>query len=164
MVIGVMDDLGEKKSLHDDEQDKSMIKNACTVCKTTKTPLWRSGPAGPKSLCNACGIRYRKRRRSILRLDEDSEKKKRSHCTTLTSTAVNSSTSATSVNGVNGNELGESLKIRLIVEGGKRKFEISSVVKKQTCQRRRELEEEEQAAFSLMALSCDSFFACNRKR
>ncbi|XP_058002873.1 GATA transcription factor 15 isoform X2 [Hevea brasiliensis] len=48
MVIGVMDDLGEKKSLHDDEQDKSMIKNACTVCKTTKTPLWRSGPAGPK--------------------------------------------------------------------------------------------------------------------
>nr|CAD1845011.1 unnamed protein product [Ananas comosus var. bracteatus] len=24
------------------------------------TPLWRTGPDGPKSLCNACGIRYRK--------------------------------------------------------------------------------------------------------
>ncbi|ERN04353.1 hypothetical protein AMTRI_Chr13g84870 [Amborella trichopoda] len=36
---------------------------ACVDCNTTKTPLWRTGPAGPRSLCNACGIRYRKRRR-----------------------------------------------------------------------------------------------------
>ncbi|KAG9137464.1 hypothetical protein Leryth_019888 [Lithospermum erythrorhizon] len=33
-------------------------------CNTTKTPLWRSGPKGPKSLCNACGIRQRKARRA----------------------------------------------------------------------------------------------------
>ncbi|KAL3620655.1 hypothetical protein CASFOL_035567 [Castilleja foliolosa] len=38
------------------------IKKCCSDCKTTKTPLWRSGPAGPKSLCNACGIRQRKKR------------------------------------------------------------------------------------------------------
>ncbi|KAJ1419974.1 Zinc finger, GATA-type [Sesbania bispinosa] len=32
----------------------------CTnyYCKTRKTPLWRKGPLGPKTLCNACGIYY----------------------------------------------------------------------------------------------------------
>eukprot|EP00249_Psilotum_nudum_P009910 c22229_g1_i1 orf=463-2115(-) len=35
----------------------------CSHCGTTKTPLWRSGPQGPKSLCNACGIRFKKSRR-----------------------------------------------------------------------------------------------------
>ncbi|XP_038902274.1 putative GATA transcription factor 22 [Benincasa hispida] len=29
-------------------------------CNTNFTPMWRKGPLGPKSLCNACGIRYRK--------------------------------------------------------------------------------------------------------
>ncbi|XP_042414670.1 GATA transcription factor 23-like isoform X1 [Zingiber officinale] len=38
---------------------------ACSNCSTTKTPLWRSGPHGPKSLCNACGIRQRKVRRAM---------------------------------------------------------------------------------------------------
>ncbi|KAL5999523.1 hypothetical protein ACLOJK_037808 [Asimina triloba] len=38
---------------------------ACADCNTTKTPLWRSGPQGPKSLCNACGIRQRKARRAM---------------------------------------------------------------------------------------------------
>ncbi|KAH7365739.1 hypothetical protein KP509_18G043900 [Ceratopteris richardii] len=35
----------------------------CTLCGTAKTPLWRSGPRGPKSLCNACGIRVQKTKR-----------------------------------------------------------------------------------------------------
>ncbi|KAI5068370.1 hypothetical protein GOP47_0016715 [Adiantum capillus-veneris] len=35
----------------------------CTLCGTTRTPLWRSGPNGPKSLCNACGIRVKKTKR-----------------------------------------------------------------------------------------------------
>lgn len=46
----------------------SMISNpirTCSDCNTTKTPLWRSGPQGPKSLCNACGIRQRKARRAM---------------------------------------------------------------------------------------------------
>ncbi|CAN8301667.1 unnamed protein product [Cochlearia groenlandica] len=38
----------------------------CSDCSTTKTPLWRSGPQGPKSLCNACGIRQRKARRAAM--------------------------------------------------------------------------------------------------
>lgn len=37
----------------------------CSDCNTTKTPLWRSGPRGPKSLCNACGIRQRKARKAM---------------------------------------------------------------------------------------------------
>ncbi|CAL9027672.1 unnamed protein product [Prunus brigantina] len=41
------------------------IIRVCSDCNTTKTPLWRSGPRGPKSLCNACGIRQRKARRAM---------------------------------------------------------------------------------------------------
>ncbi|KAI5058356.1 hypothetical protein GOP47_0026526 [Adiantum capillus-veneris] len=41
----------------------STVSRTCTVCGTSKTPLWRSGPQGPKSLCNACGIRFKKARR-----------------------------------------------------------------------------------------------------
>ncbi|EME32467.1 zinc finger (GATA type) family protein [Galdieria sulphuraria] len=32
----------------------------CTCCGTSETPLWRSGPQGAKSLCNACGVRFKK--------------------------------------------------------------------------------------------------------
>ncbi|XP_058088526.1 GATA transcription factor 15-like isoform X1 [Magnolia sinica] len=46
--------------------ENQIISKVCADCRTSKTPLWRSGPAGPKSLCNACGIRYRKRRRRAL--------------------------------------------------------------------------------------------------
>ncbi|CAK9882535.1 unnamed protein product [Sphagnum jensenii] len=31
----------------------------CTHCQTQKTPQWRTGPLGPKTLCNACGVRYK---------------------------------------------------------------------------------------------------------
>ncbi|RHN82753.1 putative transcription factor C2C2-GATA family [Medicago truncatula] len=31
----------------------------CTHCEATKTPQWRTGPEGPKTLCNACGVRYK---------------------------------------------------------------------------------------------------------
>ncbi|CAJ1963672.1 unnamed protein product [Sphenostylis stenocarpa] len=32
----------------------------CTnfICRTRKTPMWRKGPLGPKTLCNACGLQY----------------------------------------------------------------------------------------------------------
>ena len=35
-------------------------KRACTNCGRVNTPQWRIGPEGPKSLCNACGVHYRK--------------------------------------------------------------------------------------------------------
>lgn len=31
----------------------------CEFCKSTETPAWRRGPAGKGSLCNACGIKWR---------------------------------------------------------------------------------------------------------
>ncbi|KAL2613307.1 hypothetical protein R1flu_024999 [Riccia fluitans] len=36
------------------------VSRTCAHCNTQKTPLWRNGPNGPKSLCNACGIRFKK--------------------------------------------------------------------------------------------------------
>ncbi|KAJ7970445.1 GATA transcription factor [Quillaja saponaria] len=31
----------------------------CMHCEISKTPQWRAGPMGPKTLCNACGVRYK---------------------------------------------------------------------------------------------------------
>lgn len=31
----------------------------CAYCRTQKTPLWRNGPMGAKTLCNACGVRFK---------------------------------------------------------------------------------------------------------
>ncbi|KFK34335.1 hypothetical protein AALP_AA5G131600 [Arabis alpina] len=41
----------------------SLLARRCANCDTTSTPLWRNGPRGPKSLCNACGIRFKKEER-----------------------------------------------------------------------------------------------------
>ncbi|XP_055805211.1 GATA transcription factor 19-like [Solanum dulcamara] len=40
-----------------------LVTRRCANCDTTSTPLWRNGPRGLKSLCNACGIRYKKEER-----------------------------------------------------------------------------------------------------
>ncbi|KAI4349711.1 hypothetical protein L6164_010271 [Bauhinia variegata] len=46
---------------------------SCRDCHTRRTPLWRAGPDGPRSLCNACGLRYiKRRRRNLLGLDNGS--------------------------------------------------------------------------------------------
>ncbi|XP_075504080.1 GATA transcription factor 9-like [Primulina tabacum] len=31
----------------------------CLHCASEKTPQWRIGPMGPKTLCNACGVRFK---------------------------------------------------------------------------------------------------------
>lgn len=31
----------------------------CSHCHVQKTPQWRAGPLGPKTLCNACGVRFK---------------------------------------------------------------------------------------------------------
>lgn len=51
-------------SLHSNSHKKCSFQQPVTVrkcmhCEATETPLWRHGPGGPKSLCNACGIRYK---------------------------------------------------------------------------------------------------------
>lgn len=37
---------------------------ACQHCQTHYTSQWRTGPAGPSTLCNACGIRYARQART----------------------------------------------------------------------------------------------------
>ncbi|KAF8726284.1 hypothetical protein HU200_019743 [Digitaria exilis] len=36
--------------------------STCQHCGSTSTPQWRGGPDGRRSLCNACGVRYRQGR------------------------------------------------------------------------------------------------------
>ncbi|XP_074583969.1 uncharacterized protein LOC141839997 [Curcuma longa] len=52
-----------KKRKHpNDDGDDSCSPPAvrkCLHCEITKTPQWRAGPLGPKTLCNACGVRYK---------------------------------------------------------------------------------------------------------
>ncbi|GLJ18652.1 hypothetical protein SUGI_0332660 [Cryptomeria japonica] len=50
----------KKNSNIDDNITADEAARCCSACHTTATPLWRSGPKGAKSLCNACGIRYKK--------------------------------------------------------------------------------------------------------
>merc|ERR1712137_28870 len=36
----------------------------CHSCATSETPEWRRGPNGPRTLCNACGLKWAKKRRT----------------------------------------------------------------------------------------------------
>lgn len=47
---------GEKK-----KKQKLAEEYVCTDCGTLESPEWRKGPSGPKTLCNACGLRWAKR-------------------------------------------------------------------------------------------------------
>ncbi|KAL1827338.1 GATA transcription factor 15 [Daucus carota subsp. sativus] len=112
------------------ENKDVQTKKSCSDCKTTRTPLWRGGPSGPKSLCNACGIKYNKKRRQLLGLDRSRKhgmKKKQKK---------------------SGNEVERSVKVmRLIALGREMGLKISATAK---------FGEEEEAAILLMALSCGS--------
>ncbi|PSS03060.1 GATA transcription factor [Actinidia chinensis var. chinensis] len=130
------------------------VKKCCADCKTTKTPLWRVGPAGPKSLCNACGIRYRKRRNAMLGLNRGSEKRKEKPATTTPTQKISSGGSG------KGGNLSEDLRVKLMDLGK----EMVRLQRQRSPMKRRKtnsrnLGEEEQAAFLLMALSCGSVFA-----
>ncbi|KZZ89683.1 Cutinase protein palindrome-binding protein [Moelleriella libera RCEF 2490] len=47
---------GEKK-----KKIKTAEEYVCTDCGTLDSPEWRKGPNGPKTLCNACGLRWAKK-------------------------------------------------------------------------------------------------------
>lgn len=48
---------GDKKP----KKVKSADEYVCTDCGTLDSPEWRKGPMGPKTLCNACGLRWAKK-------------------------------------------------------------------------------------------------------
>ncbi|KAL2945290.1 GATA transcription factor 16 [Bienertia sinuspersici] len=122
-------------SLHNNNSEMKR----CTECQTTNTPLWRGGPAGPKTLCNACGIKFHKRRRALLGIEKskvDKNKKKNSN---------KSSSSSSSSNG----SVGMPLKIKVMASGIRQTKDIL----------KDKLGEVEQAAMLLMALSYGSVYA-----
>lgn len=45
----------------------------CSKCGATKTPQWREGPFGPKTLCNACGVKRTRK----LRAEQEGGKRRR---------------------------------------------------------------------------------------
>ncbi|XP_022135613.1 GATA transcription factor 17-like isoform X2 [Momordica charantia] len=166
--MGMMDVLRRKNK----ERVEDDTKKYCVDCKTTKTPLWRGGPAGPKSLCNACGIRFRKRRVSTIGTNRGCDRKReKAHSHGGSTTAAMSATTSSSATaadaksnngGADGEEeeedLGEcgSLRMRLMMALGEEVVVQQNISKQRPP---RKLGEEEQAAVSLMALSCGSVFA-----
>lgn len=45
-----------------DSDMRFLAKRRCVDCGEINTPQWRRGPNGPKTLCNACGIRVMRQR------------------------------------------------------------------------------------------------------
>lgn len=43
------------------KKTKGADEYVCTDCGTLDSPEWRRGPSGPKTLCNACGLRWAKK-------------------------------------------------------------------------------------------------------
>ncbi|XP_057494891.1 GATA transcription factor 5-like [Actinidia eriantha] len=41
------------------EAGGSQTQRRCSHCQVQKTPQWRAGPLGAKTLCNACGVRFK---------------------------------------------------------------------------------------------------------
>ncbi|XP_023642276.1 GATA transcription factor 17 [Capsella rubella] len=150
-------------------------KRTCVDCGTIRTPLWRGGPAGPKSLCNACGIKSRKKRQAALGMRSDEKKKNRKSNSSndlnldhrnAKNNKINrddddnddhhktcNSKSSSSSNITNNNKgVSKFLDLGFKVPVMKR----SAVEKKRLW---RKLGEEERAAVLLMALSCSSVYA-----
>lgn len=146
-----MDLSGEKETgsidLSGSRESSGEVKS-CADCRTTKTPLWRGGPSGPKSLCNACGIRYRKNRRTVLGLKEG-ERRERKQKREDRSSSNSSSSSTKGLGGV-------SMKLGMLGLGSRVLLKRRSMLERK---KRRMMGEVEQAAVLLMALSSGLLYA-----
>ncbi|KAF9482824.1 GATA-domain-containing protein [Pholiota conissans] len=54
------DEGSKKKKL---KRTQNVEQYVCKICGRTDSPEWRKGPDGPKTLCNACGLRWAKQMR-----------------------------------------------------------------------------------------------------
>ncbi|KAK8633806.1 hypothetical protein V6N13_014642 [Hibiscus sabdariffa] len=55
---GVKEGTEEEKAAVQQQQQQQQPRR-CSHCLAQRTPQWRTGPLGPKTLCNACGVRYK---------------------------------------------------------------------------------------------------------
>ncbi|GAA0156640.1 hypothetical protein LIER_43375 [Lithospermum erythrorhizon] len=137
------------------DQAQVLIKKCCLHCKTTRTPMWRIGPSGPKSLCNACGIRFRKKSSEVLNVQKHSSKnERRSRKKSLTVKSLNKSKKCCV------EVVGKRKKLRKDLSFGLRSLGKEVVLSKRqrssSKRKHRKMGEVEQAALLLMALSCAS--------
>ncbi|GAA93655.1 uncharacterized protein L969DRAFT_66418 [Mixia osmundae IAM 14324] len=72
---------------------------SCANCHTTSAPEWRTGPSGPKTLCNACGLRWAKATRGSGNSQTDSASSQRSASIEANSAVSSGSESAGPVPG-----------------------------------------------------------------
>jgi len=49
---------GERRVTKSSSKQSSSKKRKCEFCGTVETPMWRRGPTGKGTLCNACGVKW----------------------------------------------------------------------------------------------------------
>ncbi|GMH20079.1 hypothetical protein Nepgr_021920 [Nepenthes gracilis] len=64
-----IDERTDSKAAEKEEEEKTEVGKEksevqwqgrrCSHCQAQRTPQWRAGPLGPKTLCNACGVRFK---------------------------------------------------------------------------------------------------------
>ncbi|KAK7315653.1 hypothetical protein VNO77_34219 [Canavalia gladiata] len=57
--LGDCEDEVNNNNYSNNNNGQHPIPRRCTHCLAQRTPQWRAGPLGPKTLCNACGVRYK---------------------------------------------------------------------------------------------------------
>ena len=59
--IAILLDRDRDAAKKDKKKQKVADEYVCADCGTLDSPEWRKGPKGPKTLCNACGLRWAKK-------------------------------------------------------------------------------------------------------
>lgn len=67
--IAILLDRDRESSKKEKKKLKVADEYVCADCGTLDSPEWRKGPKGPKTLCNACGLRWAKKEKR--RTDDD---------------------------------------------------------------------------------------------
>ncbi|KAF9362027.1 hypothetical protein BGX26_006544 [Mortierella sp. AD094] len=83
---------GSKKSGASGLSSTSAQQKRCGYCDCTTTPMWRRGPNGPSTLCNACGVKWKHGK--ILQDPNDTHQTQKPGSSMSTSSATGSSSSS----------------------------------------------------------------------
>jgi len=60
-----LEETNERSKKKKPKKVQSAEQYVCITCGRTDSPEWRKGPLGPKTLCNACGLRWAKHMRKV---------------------------------------------------------------------------------------------------